>query len=306
MLCPYCRSSQTIKKGFYKSVGKTKRQRYVCRSCRRFFSQTAHDPLSRQKRSDLNRPIFALLVSGVSQRKIAWLLNTTRRTVDRKMSFLSRHATSFHAASLKAMAPVTDATFDEMETFEHTKCKPVAIAVAVETKSRKIIAARVAKMPAKGRLAAFSRRRYGRRADDRPRALREALYAIKSVSIPNLVLRSDESPRYPKYVREALPGAAHKTYKGRRAVISGLGELKVGGFDPLFSLNHSCAMFRDNIKRLSRRTWCTTKRPDRLQCLVDLYVVAHNELIDLAERRRRPQALFASPWLALPATGAGM
>jgi hypothetical protein len=50
----------------------------------------------------------------------------------------------------------------------------------------------------------------------------------------------------------------------------GQGELKRGGFDPLFSLNHTAAMFRDRLKRLSHRTWCTTKRPDRLQLLLDL------------------------------------
>jgi hypothetical protein len=60
----------------------------------------------------------------------------------------------------------------------------------------------------------------------------------------------------------------------------GQGELKRGGFDLLFALNHSCAMVRDNLKRLSRRTWCTTKRPDRLQCLLNLYICAHNAMID--------------------------
>ena len=53
--------------------------------------------------------------------------------------------------------------------------------------------------------------------------------------------------------------------------------MKAGGFDPLFSLNHTCAMYRDNTKRLSRRTWCTTKIVPRLQCLLDIYTVFHNE-----------------------------
>jgi hypothetical protein len=64
----------------------------------------------------------------------------------------------------------------------------------------------------------------------------------------------------------------------------GQGELKRGGFDPLFSLNHTAAMFRDRLKRLSRRTWCTTKRPDRLQLLLDLYAWYHNELLAGAGR----------------------
>lgn len=305
MLCPYCQSPRTTKKGFYENIGRNRRQRHYCRMCLRYFSETATHLLSRQKRPDLNRLIFALLVSGMSQRKIAMNLSTTRKTVDRKLLFLARHARSFHAAYLTKMEKISDATFDEMETFEHSKCKPVAIVVAVNSKTRKIIAARVAKMPAKGRLAAISRRRYGRRPDLRPRALRAVLSAIKSVSTPDSILRSDQSPRYPRYVREILPDAIHKSYKGRRAVIAGLGELKVGGFDPLFSLNHTCAMLRDNIKRLSRRTWCTTKRPDRLQCLVDLYVVAHNFLIDASSASAQQRRLLANPWLLVGA-GADM
>jgi len=38
--------------------------------------------------------------------------------------------------------------------------------------------------------------------------------------------------------------ATHRTVKGRRGSIAGQGELKKIGFDPLFSLNHTCAMLR--------------------------------------------------------------
>ena len=60
----------------------------------------------------------------------------------------------------------------------------------------------------------------------------------------------------------------------------GQGELKKIGFDPLFDLNHTAAMIRANINRLFRRTWCTTKRADRLEAHLELYVQYHNrELI---------------------------
>ena len=73
--------------------------------------------------------------------------------------------------------------------------------------------------------------------------------------------------------------------------------MKAGGFDPLFSLNHTCAMYRDNTKCLSRRTWCTTKIVPRLQCLLDIYTVFHNEwLLDkrgFERELRLPQGLDA-------------
>jgi hypothetical protein len=98
-------------------------------------------------------------------------------------------------------------------------------------------------------------------------------------------IRSDLCPRYPSVVRRFFPFATHTRYKGRRGCVVGQGELKRGGFDPLFSLNHSCAMYRDNLKRLSRRTWCTTKRPDRLQALLNMYACYHNQFLTDHEAR---------------------
>ena len=168
-----------------------------------------------------------------------------------------------------------------METFEHTKCKPVSIAIAVEKKSRLILATAAVSMPAKGLLAKIARKRYPPRKDERRKAMRLVLSTVAAVGAPDLHLMSDKCPRYPKEIRRWVPRATHKAYKGRRGCIVGQGELKAGGFDPLFSLNHTCAMVRDNIKRLSRKTWCTTKRIDRLQCLLNLYTCYHNEWIGM-------------------------
>lgn len=52
-----------------------------------------------------------------------------------------------------------------------------------------------------------------------------------------------------------------------------------GGFDPIFSINHSLASLRANINRLIRQTWCTTKRPDRLAAHLHLYVSYHNRKV---------------------------
>jgi hypothetical protein len=197
-------------------------------------------------------------------------------TVARKLVRLAHFAALSHMQDLQALAPLTCVEFDEMETFEHSKCKPLAIALAVDQATRRIVGARVARMPAKGKLAAIARRRYGYRKDMRRRALAEVLRAVRAVSVPEVLIKSDRCPRYPPLVREHLPQARHITFKGRRGCVVGQGELKAGGFDPLFSLNHTCAMYRDNVKCLSRRTWCTTKRPDRLQARLNLYVCAHN------------------------------
>ena len=177
-------------------------------------------------------------------------------------------------------ASIKTVTFDEMESFEHTKCKPVSIPIAVEEGTRRIVAVDVVSMPAKGKLAAISRAKYGPRKDDRPEALEGLLKRINTAAPDLQILKSDQCPRYPPMVATIFAESVkYQTYKGRRGCVVGQGELKRGGFDPLFSLNHTCAMVRDNIKRLSRRTWATTKRIDRLKCLVELYAWFHNQLL---------------------------
>ena len=49
-------------------------------------------------------------------------------------------------------------------------------------------------------------------------------------------------------VAEIFPRVYNDRSKGRKPDVVGQGELKAGGFDSLFALNHSCAMIRDNIK----------------------------------------------------------
>lgn len=298
MYCPKCNCSKSvIKKGFFPRANLPggRSQRYRCRQCLFWFSQTAGTMLERQKRPDLHRTVFELLVSGVSQRRVARLSGTTQTTVARKLVFMSKFANTTQNQRLAKMRGTVDgAVFDEMETFEHSKCKPVAIAVAVEEKSRLILGVSAVSMPAKGRLAKISRRRYGHRIDQRKDALSLVLRAISDVAVPGLCVKSDQCPRYPGLVKTHLPGALHKTFKGRRGCVVGLGELKVGGWDPLFALNQTCAMIRDNLKCLARRTWCTTKRIDRLQCRLDLYVCAHNAEIDLKSGRKAAKSRSSS------------
>ena len=52
---------------------------------------------------------------------------------------------------------------DELQTIEHTKCKPCFVAVAVCAEHRKILGVEVSSMPETGHLATISRRKYGYR-----------------------------------------------------------------------------------------------------------------------------------------------
>jgi hypothetical protein len=165
-----------------------------------------------------------------------------------------------------------------METFEHTKFKPLSIALAV-TPARQILVAEVAQMPAKGLLAAKSRKKYGFRKDERPAAMRKMFQALQPITRDDALLKSDQNPSYPFHVRRFFPEARHETTKGGRSCIVGQGELKKLGWDPIFSLNHTAAMLRANMNRLFRRTWCTTKTPQGLKDHLALYIQFHNQVL---------------------------
>src|SRR5690606_32394377 len=99
--------------------------------------------------------------------------------------------------SQKTMPPIEELMFDEMESFEHTKCKPLTIPIAVETKTRRVICLKVARIPAKGKLAEISRKKYGPRPCKRRRALAWSFLRVARCSTPEIKISTDESRHYP-------------------------------------------------------------------------------------------------------------
>ena len=93
---------------------------------------------------------------------------------------------------------------------------------------------------------------------------------------PDVQIDTDEHKRYSNEIHRTIPDAVHNQHPSIRGSLTGLGELKRTGHDPLFWINHTLAMLRDNIKRLARRTWCTTKRRRSLENLLAIYIHYHN------------------------------
>lgn len=283
LACGYCLAraaphAKIVRHGhFYRRSDRKLIRRYRCTRCLRSFSKATSDRRVHQKKRHVNILLNELLCSGVSQRRCARILKVSRTTVVRKFLFLAREAHSRWRSSNNLAPKAKIAEFDDMETFEHTKCKPLSITLAVEHASRRILALEVSRMPAKGPLASLARKKYGPRPDERAPARRRLLERLGELSAEDVILKSDESPHYPHDVRKAFPRSLHKRYKGKRGCIVGQGELKKTGFDPLFSLNHTAAMLRADINRLIRRTWCTTKKPERLLAHLTLYANYHNE-----------------------------
>lgn len=266
-----------VKVGYFvRKIDGSRWQRYRCKGCRRTFSDASSDIRFKQHKRHLNRDVAWLLVSGVSQRRSAMLLRLNRKTIVRKFIFMGRYAKEYLSEHNLAFAKSTKIEFDDLETFEHTKYKPLSVTMAVEYKTRRILGFCVSKMPAKGPLAAKSIIKYGPRSDERGLQRKLLFDGLAPLIEENAEIKSDSSPHYPADVKRHFPKAKHIQVKGVRGCVTGQGELKKTAFDPLFSINHTFAMLRANINRLFRRTWCTTKKADGLELHIALYAVFHN------------------------------
>ena len=276
-------SGRIVRKGYYWRVDDGQWiTRLRCLDCRRSFSSSRLTSCFLQKKRKVNTPLGALLGSGVSLRRAAKLLRLNRKTVVRKQIFLGKQAKIKREEKLAERILhqphlIQHIQFDEMESFERSKCLPLSIPMVVIAGTREILSFRVGSMPAKGPLARISREKYGFRKDERPQRVDSMMREIAPALALNVEITTDQKPQYPAWIRPLFPGATHKTTKGRRGCVGGQGELKKIGFDPLFSFNHTAAMLRANINRLFRRTWCTTKRADRLADHIELYIQYHNE-----------------------------
>lgn len=285
MHCPECGpDGYVIKKGFYKRSSNSERiQKFLCKSCLKCFSTQTWSVDYRFRLRSITQGVFFTLCSGSSQKRCAFQFQTRPRTIARRVVRFGQ-CTKENLAHYRATRPkVSVLLFDEMESFEHSNCKPLTMPIAVEEKTRKILALRVGAIAAKGMLAKESVKKYGKRICERKRVLDEMLEELKSCTLSDCLIKTDESRHYLRPLKTLFPNAKHKAFKGRGAKENGLGELKTGGFDPLFSLNHTYAMIRDNIKRLSRRTWATTKRAEQLEYLLYMYAWFHNMWLDRAK-----------------------
>lgn len=161
--CPF-EDLHLIKAGSYKIVKTGKRklnnekfvQRYQCQSCKKYFSTNQIMGRHHQKKPELNEQIFKLYSKGMTLRGIAEVLGVSKTTVYEKFLFIAKKCKEYH---LKAIShgykdkygnkPIV--IFDEMETHEQTKLKPLSIGVLFDFNNRKIIHVNVGEMKTRGR-----------------------------------------------------------------------------------------------------------------------------------------------------------
>ncbi len=172
--CVFCKSRMKSKSGdriIYRTGRFWRRsdghwiQRFWCKSCKKGFSQATFSKAYRQKKRHKNELLRKLISGGYSLREASRTLRLNRKTVFRKFLYLAQNERASLDLWNKKKGSVLEVEFDDLETFEHTKCKPLSVSLFVEYKTRRILDFEVSQMPAKGKLAEFSRKKYGPRKD---------------------------------------------------------------------------------------------------------------------------------------------
>lgn len=215
-----------------------------------------------------------MLIEGNSLRGIGRTLGLTYNNTYKKFLWFKKLV---EADKMKLRYSAEELQFDELESIHHTKCKPLSLVLVVNEKYQ-LLTAKVAEIPAKGRLAEFSRRKYGMRKNERAQKIREAFAEVLTgLKAPPLSIKSDAHPVYKKIVNEYFSGSAYEQYSrkpNKNKLRERLHEkLHKKRYDPLFVINQTCALLRDRTKRLARRNWCTTKKVENLQLQLDIFVM---------------------------------
>jgi len=270
-----------IKKGtFFVKHNSKSIPRYQCKACGKKFSSHSFSDTKWQKKPELNKEVFNRYHSNECQNDIARNLKVNRKTVVRKIRFLAYKARRIHEEKLnKGEFKIYQTQFDEMETFEHTRMKPVSIAIAVESywddkeqvyKTGRIIDAIAAPMYYKGRLAPRAQEKYGDREDLSLGARIDVVESVKkSAAKPNVKILTDAKSSYGNLFSNILPECRLESISRKQNSGS--------EYDRMFSLNHTCAELRHRMSRMARKSWVTTKNVDGLQEHLDIFIAYWND-----------------------------
>ena len=251
-------------------------QRYLCRTCRRSFSRQTFRHDYGDRRPEVNELFWALLVSGIGLRQLGRVLKLNVRSAQNKQRKMARTCRLLHDNLSPSLPPARTYLLDEEETYETASIRPLTMPVVIEKETWFVVSTAVGRIR---RLAAEGTRRRARqdleelesgpRPDESRKCVEQALRELaRRLPSGAVALRSDQKASYGVIARELFGDRLeHATTPGKRIRTSS---------NPLFSINTTMAMTRDNMGRLRRRSWLVTKKGERLQHHLALFVVYRN------------------------------
>lgn len=294
-------------------------QRFRCLHCERTFSIQTFRLDYRLKKPTLHLRLFGLFVSKVTHRQSARVLNCSRRTIAHRLRLLGGHCKDFHQTTLARAAARGGIhgvfQLDELETYETSRrLAPVTVPLLIERHSRCVIHVETAPLPARGRLSARDHARkqkretcFGRRFSGSTRAVLSTLTQLRAVhdEDSSVVVQTDCKTSY--------VSALSKTFGVRLRHQRTSSKERRNSKNPLFPVNHTFAMLRDGISRLVRRSWAASKKRERLEWHLWIWIAYRNYVrtitnkltrttpamaLGIVQRRLRREQLLA--WRAMP------
>ena len=248
--------------------------RFRCKSCTITFSRQTFRVDYRDRRPDCNTTLFLLLSSGVGLRQSGRLLGLDVHAVQKKMRKVAATATRLHE-NLSPEVCARTFVLDEEETFEGASIRPLTVPMVVEKSTWFVVAFSVGSIRRLAKPGTLRRARqdaeelrHGRRRDESRKCVRDVLQALERRVKGRIELRTDEKPSYrtlakgvfgDRIVHDTTPGTQARTTRGR-----------------LFPSNATCAMTRDNLGRLRRRSWLVSKHREQLRAALAIFAVYRN------------------------------
>jgi hypothetical protein len=272
--------------------------RFKCLVCRQGFSYQSFRSDFRDHRPYDNGRLFELLCSGVGLRQAGRLLRMDIRAVQQKFRKQSRHLRRLNR-NLAALPAERTLVLDESETYEHSSIFPVTVPVLVDRDSKFVVAAtagsirRVARKGSRRqRWLERTERQHGRRRDCSRRVVYWLLRRLRTLlGGKRATLLTDQKQLYQVLHRQLLAGQVELRTSSSR--------LPRTCFNPLFAINLTEAMLRDNCGRLRRRSWLISKQWRYLCRQLDLFVAYRN----WHRRRHNGDAEHVTPGVVLGLIG---
>src|SRR5262245_10936755 len=264
------------RRGYYQPACRRERvPRFRCRTCGRGFSRQTFRQDYRDHRPDTNCGLFMLLASGVGLRQAGRFLQMNARSVQDKKLKMTRDLALLHDNLSPTLTKGSCFVLDEEESYEGASIRPLTMPVLIEKETWFVVTIAVGSIRRLAPLGSTRRarqdwdERHGPRPDQSSACVRRVMRALASkVPTGNILLRTDQKQSYATIAREVFgERLVHETTAG---------SLLRNTSNPLFPINVTLAMTRDNCGRLRRRSWLVTKKADRLLNHLAIFTVYRN------------------------------
>jgi hypothetical protein len=250
--------------------------RFRCSTCGRGFSRQTFRADYRDHRPDQNVEVLRQLVSGTGLRQTGRLTGLSVAGVQRKFRKLGRVLMGLNRNLLHRLPANRCFLFDELETFEDRSILPVTVPVLIEKESKLVVATAAAPIRRVRRRNSPKRREleryeleHGKRQDRGRDCVAATLRRFGTLlGEGRAVLLTDQKGLYAALCKRLFGARVlHCTYSSR---------LPRDTRNPLFPINHTEAMLRDNCGRLRRRSWLVSKQAKYLRLQLELFTAYRN------------------------------